>query len=162
MTNSFPNIFKELIERNNTTIKAVADYVGATRQAVSQYANGKTQPNIDVIIKIAEYFEVTTDFLLGVTPSQKERKPMTVEQAIKELNEQKVALDKHIARGATYCDGYAEALEMGIKALEMRLYDCILTQCIDCPLYNLGGKACEHYADKVDEIRRIHGEAENA
>lgn len=65
---------------------------------------------------------------------------MTIEQAIKELSEQKAVLDKHIARGATYCDDYAEALGMGIKALERRLNDCILTQCIDCPLHDLGGK----------------------
>lgn len=50
---------------------------------------------------------------------------------------------------------------MGIKALERRLNDCILTQCIDCPLHDLGGKVCEYYADKVDEICRIHKEADN-
>lgn len=84
---------------------------------------------------------------------------MTIEQAIKELKEQKAALDKHIAKGGEFCEAYTEALEMGIKALERRLNDCILTQCIDCPLHGLGGKVCEHYADKADEIRRIHDNA---
>lgn len=86
---------------------------------------------------------------------------MTIEQAIKELNEQKAALDKHIARGGEFGKKYSEALGMGIKALERWLNDCILTQCVDCPLHDLGGKVYEHYADKVDEICRIHEEADN-
>jgi hypothetical protein len=86
---------------------------------------------------------------------------MTIEQAIKELNEQKSALDKHIARGGEFGKKYSEALGMGIKALERWLNDCILTQCIDCPLHDLGDKVCEHYADKVDEIIRIHDEGKN-
>lgn len=61
---SFPSTLRKLIERKNTTIKAVADYIGVSRQAVSQYQDGSTQPNADTIVKIAEYFEVSTDYLL--------------------------------------------------------------------------------------------------
>lgn len=86
---------------------------------------------------------------------------MGIQEAIKELNEQKAALDKHIARGGEFGKKYSEALGMGIKALERRLNDCILTQCVDCPLHDLGGKVCEHHADKVDEIIRIYEEADN-
>ena len=63
----FPTQLRDLIEGNNTTIQAVAEIVGVSRQAVSQYYNGLTQPNADTIIKIAKYFNVSTDYLLGLT-----------------------------------------------------------------------------------------------
>ena len=60
----FPSTLRKLIERNGTTIKAVAEKAGVSRQAVSQYQDGSTQPNAETIVKIAEYFNVTTDYLL--------------------------------------------------------------------------------------------------
>lgn len=60
----FPTTLRKLIERKNTTIKAVADFIGVSRQAVSQYQDGSTQPNAETIVKIAEFFNVTTDYLL--------------------------------------------------------------------------------------------------
>jgi transcriptional regulator with XRE-family HTH domain len=60
----FPSTLRKLIERKKTTIKAVADYIGVSRQAVSQYQDGSTQPNADTIVKIAEFFGVSTDYLL--------------------------------------------------------------------------------------------------
>ena len=60
----FPSTLRKLIERKNTTIKAVADYIGVSRQAVSQYQDGSTQPNADTIVKIAEFFNVSADYLL--------------------------------------------------------------------------------------------------
>ncbi len=62
----FPTILRHLIKERKTTIKAVADYVGITRQAVSQYQDGSTQPNADTLIKISNYFNVSVDYLLGL------------------------------------------------------------------------------------------------
>lgn len=45
----------------------LAERIGATRQAISQYRNGTVAPNIDKVCLIAGYFEVTTDFLLGLS-----------------------------------------------------------------------------------------------
>lgn len=60
----FPSTLRTLIDRKKTTIKAVADYIGVSRQAVSQYQDGSTQPNAETIVKMAEFFNVTTDYLL--------------------------------------------------------------------------------------------------
>lgn len=54
----------ELIKERKTTIKDVANHLGFSRQAVSQYCNENTQPNVDAILKIAEYFNVSCDYLL--------------------------------------------------------------------------------------------------
>lgn len=52
-------------------------------------------------------------------------------------------------------DGYC--VECG-QATSMRLTECISGICAWCPLHDPNGKVCEHYAGKVDEIRRIHEE----
>lgn len=38
--------------------------MGVRQQTISLYVNGETQPNADVILRIAEYFNVSVDFLL--------------------------------------------------------------------------------------------------
>jgi len=46
----------------------LADYLGLkARQSVSAYCDGFGQPSWENIAKIAEYFNVSTDWLLGVT-----------------------------------------------------------------------------------------------
>ena len=47
-----------------TTQKTLADAVGVRPQTISQYAIGETQPTPAVLLKIADYFCVTVDFLL--------------------------------------------------------------------------------------------------
>ena len=50
--------------------QTVADAIGVTRQAVGYYLKGSAQPDIVTLEKIADYFEVSTDYLLGRTDVQ--------------------------------------------------------------------------------------------
>ena len=45
----------------------VADYIGVTRQSISQYCNGNSFPTADKVILLAEYFGVSADYLLGIS-----------------------------------------------------------------------------------------------
>ena len=63
----FPERLRELIESKKTTITALANELHISRQAVSQYADGSTQPNLERLVEIAKYFNVSTDWLLGLT-----------------------------------------------------------------------------------------------
>lgn len=47
------------------TQEAVAERVGLTRQALSGYETGKRQPGIDVLIKLAEIYEVSIEDILS-------------------------------------------------------------------------------------------------
>lgn len=58
---------RELIAQKSTTITALAKTLGISRQAVSQYADGTGQPNVDKLYMIAEYFGVSADYLLGLS-----------------------------------------------------------------------------------------------
>ncbi len=70
----FPNRLRRLMRGDagkiNRTVsqQELADYLGLkARQSVSAYCDGSGQPNWENIAKIAEYFSVSTDWLLGVT-----------------------------------------------------------------------------------------------
>ena len=62
------------VTHERTTQKTLADAVGVRPQTISQYAIGETQPTPTVLLKIAEYFNVTVDFLL--TGRRVENKPV--------------------------------------------------------------------------------------
>ena len=55
------------MEKNNTKQSDLAKFLDISRQAVAQYKDGKAQPNIEMIVNIAEYFNVSSDYLLGIT-----------------------------------------------------------------------------------------------
>ncbi|PZM61859.1 helix-turn-helix domain-containing protein [Paenibacillus dendritiformis] len=47
----------------------VADELGISRSTYSGYESGQREPDFDTLRMIADYFEVTTDYLLGVSVS---------------------------------------------------------------------------------------------
>jgi transcriptional regulator with XRE-family HTH domain len=56
-------------ERNNSQ-QDVADYVGVTRQAVAQWKDGKTLPDMYSFKKVAEFFGVPFAYLYGDSDSR--------------------------------------------------------------------------------------------
>jgi transcriptional regulator with XRE-family HTH domain len=58
---------RELRATRNMTQAQLAKRIGMTTSAVSSYEVSDRQPSYDVLIKIAKQFNVTTDFLLGLT-----------------------------------------------------------------------------------------------
>lgn len=73
----FPTILRNLMDRHprtkqKVTQKELGEYLGIRPQTVSLYKNGITQPTLDTIVKMAEYFGVSTDYLLtGVSAENK-------------------------------------------------------------------------------------------
>lgn len=49
----------------------LANALAVTKQSVSNWENNNIQPLIDILIKLADFFGVTTDFLLGREDSTK-------------------------------------------------------------------------------------------
>lgn len=48
-----------------TTQAQLAEITGKTRQTISQYVNGVSEPGYDTLVKIADHFQVSLDYLLG-------------------------------------------------------------------------------------------------
>lgn len=64
---TFPARLRKLIDDRGTTITAVSKELGISRQAVSQYADGTAQPNVDKLVSIAKFFGVSSDYLVGLS-----------------------------------------------------------------------------------------------
>ena len=47
----------------------LAQKLGVTKQTVSNWENDNIQPSIDMLVKLSKTFNVTTDYLLGLTPA---------------------------------------------------------------------------------------------
>lgn len=43
----------------------LAEKLGVTKQSVSNWENDNIQPPIEMLVKIADFFSVSTDYLLG-------------------------------------------------------------------------------------------------
>ena len=54
------------IERNITQLK-LAKYLNISNTTLSQYELGTRKPDYETLVKIAMYFNVTTDYLLGIS-----------------------------------------------------------------------------------------------
>ena len=57
---------KELREEKGVSQKQIADYLNIKQNTYSQYETGKRQLPIDVLIKLSRYYNVTTDYILGI------------------------------------------------------------------------------------------------
>ncbi len=69
VTDVFPVILEEL--RGTTTKTKAADGIGISRVALGYYESGERRPDIEVLSKIAKYYDVSTDYLLGLTKVKK-------------------------------------------------------------------------------------------
>ena len=60
----FGKKLKELLDENNLTYEEFADKIYVSRNSIGNYCRGKTLPAIDIIKQIAQYFDVSLDYLL--------------------------------------------------------------------------------------------------
>lgn len=63
----FSDILMKLIEERGVTAYQIAKATGLSNTALSRYKSGKQDPAIDKLIAIADFFDVSTDYLLGRT-----------------------------------------------------------------------------------------------
>lgn len=56
---------KEYRLRMGVTQNQIAFRLGMTQQTYSRYENGVNEPSIEILVKIADYFQVSIDDLLG-------------------------------------------------------------------------------------------------
>lgn len=100
------------ITHERTTQKALADSLGVKPQTVSYYCTGESLPNCEQVLKIADYFGVTADFLL--TGRRVENKPVRDLLGLSENTVQNMKLVK---------EGYFEDSPSLLAALDNLLGD---------------------------------------
>lgn len=66
---------RDLREDNALKQQTVADYLKVRQNTYSQYENGQRQLPIEVLVKLAAYYNTSTDYLLGLTNESKPYPP---------------------------------------------------------------------------------------
>lgn len=61
----FSNRLRDLIVEKNISQSAAAIEMGLEQGSLSHYVNGKVEPRATALCVMADYFEVSTDYLLG-------------------------------------------------------------------------------------------------
>ena len=59
-------VLKELRAENNLTQEKLAQAIGTNQRTVARWEVGKSDSSVFYILKLAEYFHVSADYLLGV------------------------------------------------------------------------------------------------
>lgn len=63
----FPTRLRDLLSTPGETQGKLADAIGVQRQSIGQWKDGITSPDINAFNKIANYYNVSADYLLGRT-----------------------------------------------------------------------------------------------
>lgn len=61
---------RELRLAKNISQVKLAELLGVTKQSVSNWENDNIQPSIEILIKLAKIFDVSTDYLLALEDSR--------------------------------------------------------------------------------------------
>lgn len=65
MENKFPERLKRMRERNRLKQCVLSELCGLNRNSIKRYEAGKVEPTVSSLESIADYFDVSIDYLLG-------------------------------------------------------------------------------------------------
>ena len=65
--NKFPERLRMLRERRRVSRYVVSELCGLNRSAIRRYERGEREPGLKELVSIADYFEVSLDYLTGLT-----------------------------------------------------------------------------------------------
>ena len=66
MKKTYIQIMRELREDNDRTQQEVADYLGTSQTMYARYERGASELPIRHLIKLARYYHVSADYILGL------------------------------------------------------------------------------------------------
>lgn len=58
---------KRLRKQRHISQQVLADHLGVSAQSVANYENLKYEPDIPTLLKLAAYFDVSVDYLIGAS-----------------------------------------------------------------------------------------------
>lgn len=72
MLMSFGKNLEKLRKDNKVSQARLGEVLGITQQMVSNYEKESSQPNIELLVKMADFFKVSIDALVGYSPVNSE------------------------------------------------------------------------------------------
>ena len=70
---NFGEHLKQLRKSQNITQKQLAAAIGASERGIQNYELGERLPNFETIIALCTYFQVSADYLLGLSDKPERR-----------------------------------------------------------------------------------------
>jgi transcriptional regulator with XRE-family HTH domain len=115
----FPTRLRGLLEQANIKQGDLASFCSVQRQSVAQWKDGNTRPDILSLRKIAEFFNVSADYLLGISDNPTNDKDLNAVCEYIGLEQNATKKIKAISQKKTlsailesdYFSKYVEALE---------------------------------------------------
>ena len=86
----------ELRKQKGYSQKKLADILGINQTAISQWERGVTTPSPNLILKLSELYNVTTDYLLGKTEEENKRLP-SIDDRLNGLTDEQLELVKMLS-----------------------------------------------------------------
>lgn len=84
----FNKILKKLRKNNKMTQKELADKIGVARTTLANYEQGTRFPDKETLLLIADFFNVSLDYLVGRTPADKIKNAISDDKELQETWEQ--------------------------------------------------------------------------
>lgn len=56
---------RKLRDESKVTQKQLAEAIGVSQQSINKYENHNIEPDIETLIRIADYFNTSVDYLIG-------------------------------------------------------------------------------------------------
>jgi len=137
----FASRLRYLMEERQVNQQALAAFIGVTRQAVSAYTLGISLPDIEKFEKIACFFDVSTEYLLGRT-------------TVMEMNVEKQAIAHTLQLSETAIDRILE-LQKDFRLEQNLENDWKLTAKIKEPLSMIFDRWLR-FADLEEMMNNIH------
>jgi transcriptional regulator with XRE-family HTH domain len=75
---NFGDILKELRQSKGMSQKDLADVLGTKRANIGNWETNRISPNHAMLVKMADYFKVTTDYLLGNNYLPTDKRPILI------------------------------------------------------------------------------------
>ncbi|MDL2248744.1 helix-turn-helix domain-containing protein [Tyzzerella sp. OttesenSCG-928-J15] len=66
----FSQRLKELRKARNVKQTDVAEYLGVQPRTIRFYESGTNEPSFELVVKLADFYDVSTDYLLGRTDDE--------------------------------------------------------------------------------------------
>lgn len=64
--NKFKERLNEVLKENGISQVALASKISMSQGVVNNYCTGKREPTLDVLMRICEVLEISSDYLLGL------------------------------------------------------------------------------------------------
>ncbi len=122
---ALPTALRGLFNERDYTHQDLAEYLGKTRQTVSCYCGGTSSPDWETIVKIADFFSVSTDYLLGRSDVASQREDIQVSHITTGLSEKAVSY-LHKVNEISKLPPTSRRLNILSDLLERRQFDLLL------------------------------------